>query len=97
MLRKLSRSDQKIADAREKLAALEPGGMPDRPIEIESASLVEVRAESMPCARCSERLECKEHVAEEVDGVSLRVARMRCRSCGAPRDVYFRIQGNLLN
>jgi hypothetical protein len=97
LLRKLSRSDQKIADARVKLAALQEGGAPERPIVIESASLVEVRAESLLCPRCSERLECKEHLAEEIDGVSLRVARMQCRACAAPRVVYFRIQANLLN
>jgi hypothetical protein len=97
MLRKLSRSDEKLSDARLKLALLEPGGGPDRPIVIESASLVEVRAESLPCPRCEGRLECKEHLAQEVEGVSLRVARMRCRACGAPRVVYFHIRATLLN
>jgi DNA-directed RNA polymerase subunit M/transcription elongation factor TFIIS len=97
MLRKLSRSDAKVADAREKLALLEPGGTPERPIVIESASLVEVRAESMTCLRCEGRLDCKEHLAEEIDGAALRVARMQCRACGARRVVYFRIQTTLLN
>jgi hypothetical protein len=97
VLRKLARSDDKIAEARAKLALLEPGGAPDRPMMVESASLVELRAEGLPCVVCGGRLDVKEHDAEEIDGAPLRIVRLACRACGAPRVVFFRIEQPLLN
>jgi len=86
-----ARAVEKLADAREKLARLEPGGAPERPIAIESASLVEVHARSLRCLRCDRSYRLDEHTAETVDGVRLRVAKMVCTACGASRSVYFQI------
>jgi hypothetical protein len=95
--RKLEGLRDKLADARHKLAAIEQGGAPDYPIEVESASLVELRAEALPCSRCEQPMSCAEHSAETVGGELLRVTHLVCRSCGDERDVYFRIRPVLLN
>jgi hypothetical protein len=81
----------KLARERERLAMIEDGGSPSRPIDVESASQVEPHARSIPCARCGQALRVDEHAAETVDGVRLRIARMACANCGAHRAIYFRI------
>jgi hypothetical protein len=95
--RTLARVQEKLAGTREKLAAMEDGGTPEFPLEVESASLVELRAEALPCLRCESAMRCEEHTAESFEGESLRVVKLQCRSCGARREVYFRIRPKLLN
>ena len=92
-----ARADEKLAHARERLALLEDGGTPERPIEVISASVVEPHAQSMPCLRCHGACRVDEHVAETVSGKRLRIARTLCMQCGARRNVFFRITGNLVN
>jgi hypothetical protein len=92
--RRGERDAVKLARARMRLALLEPGGAPDNPIEVTSASVVEVHAQSLPCAACGERgVRIEEHVAEA--GARLRVARVLCPRCGVRRDVFFRIATSL--
>lgn len=100
--REREREAKKLAEARVKLAAMEPGGSPLRPIEVASASVVEPHAASMPCAACGERaVRSDEHVAmtlDEGEGARrLRVVRARCSRCGYRRDVFFRIGTALVN
>src|SRR5690349_8081886 len=95
--RKLTRLQEQLVSARHKLAAIEQGGSTDFPIEVESASLVEPRAESLRCSRCEALMSCGEHTVEEVNGELLRVAKLLCRACGDERAVYFRIRPVLLN
>ena len=89
--RTADRAASKLADARTRLAALEEGGSPARPIEITSASLVELTATSRPCPRCDGALRVEEHAARTIDGVPLRLAHVRCPTCGHARTVYLRI------
>lgn len=96
--REAARSAAKLASTRLKLAALEPGGAADRPIEVSSASIVEPHASSMPCAACGEtRVRVEEHVAITIDGPAeetarrLRVCQVACPRCGLRREVFFRI------
>ncbi|MBS2016067.1 MAG: hypothetical protein JST00_24515 [Deltaproteobacteria bacterium] len=90
--REAARAAAKLAQARMKLAALEEGGAPTRPIEVESASVVEPHASSMPCAACgASGVRVEEHVAITVGEARLRVARVRCAQCSVKRDVFFRI------
>ena len=91
LLRKLTREDAKLARDRERLGRLEPGGDPARPLEVASASLVEPRARSLPCVRCEGEVRVDEHVAEELGGIRLRIARVRCTACGLERPIYFRL------
>lgn len=102
--REAEREAVKLARSRMKLAALEPGGAPDRPIEVTSASIIEPHASSMPCAACgAQGLRVDEHVAvtlaDEGGGPGgstptarrLRVVHVNCQRCGTRREVFFRI------
>jgi hypothetical protein len=62
--REAERAAVKLARERERLAALEPGGAPERPIDLTSASEVEITARSMPCPRCGGEVRVDEHTAE---------------------------------
>lgn len=87
----------RLAKDLERLDALAEGGSPERPIEITSPSEVEVRAESVPCPICAGRLRIDAHDAETIEGLRLRVARLRCETCRAPRVRYYRIGAPLPN
>ncbi len=90
--REAARAAEKLASQRQKLATLEPGGAPDRPLEVATASVIETHAKSFACLRCGElggRIE--DHDAREIDGRRLRVVRTACPQCGAARLTYFRI------
>ena len=89
--RQAERASAKLVWQRERLAALEPGGAPERAFDVASASVVEVQARSVPCPQCGGALRLEEHVAIEHEGTRLRVARMICPTCGARRPLYFRI------
>jgi len=91
--REAERTAVKLAKSSEKLARLEPGGAPDRPIGVATASVIEPQARSLACVRCglegSARIEA--HEARAIDGARLRVVRVSCPTCGSARDVYFTI------
>lgn len=89
--RAAARAADKLARGRERLARLEAGGTPERPIEVESASQIEPHALAMPCVRCDGENRLVEHAAESVGGETLRVVRMECPRCGARRAVWMRI------
>ena len=89
--RELEREQRKLSREREKLFALEPGGSPDRPREVGSASLVEPEAKSTRCPRCGGEHRLEEHVATTLDGVRLRETKLVCRQCGARRSLWFKI------
>jgi hypothetical protein len=94
--RTLRRIDERaalsLADDRERLFLLEPGGTPERPIEKSSASVIEPHALSMPCPRCAGGHELLEHLAITVSGARLRELRVGCRQCGSRRSVFFRLR-----
>ena len=90
-LRTRARQQEKLFEARSKLALLEPGGTPVRPLEVSSASVVEARAEAEPCLRCDGTTRCEEHTTLSTPQGLLRVARLRCSSCGTERLLYLRI------
>src|SRR6185369_9108671 len=77
---------------RERLAARAPGGAPDRAIAVASASVVEVQAAAMPCVQCAGELLLQSHAAPPEHGGGLRVARLVCRRCHAPREIWFRLE-----
>jgi hypothetical protein len=89
--RERARKLAKLASDRERLFALEPGGSAERPIEVHTPSVIETRARSMPCPRCDGEHEVLEHAAVSTERGSLREARLRCRSCGSRRSVWFRL------
>ena len=83
--------DPHVAVARERLARLEPGGSPRLPIDVASASQIEVRALGTPCLRCDGPYRLDDHTAEVVDGQFVRVVSVHCGHCGAERVFYFRV------
>jgi hypothetical protein len=89
----MAREVSTLTKDRERLFALEPGGSEARPIEVQTPSVVEARARSVPCPRCNGEHEVLEHAAVTTDGGSLRDVRLRCRSCGSKRSMWFRIVG----
>jgi hypothetical protein len=89
--------ESRLKQDRERLFRLSPGGSPERPLDVGSASIVEGRVESMPCPACNRALAVVEHAAETQDGVRLRRVAAKCQSCGAIRDVWFRVLGSFLN
>ena len=93
--REAERDAEKLADARQRLALLEQGGSWERPIRVESASQIELRVESMRCARCDGELKVHEHVARNVGGHSLRMVDARCKRCGTRREVWLVIASDL--
>ena len=93
--REVGRALSKLQASREKLFQLEPGGSPERPLDLASPALVEVHAQSVPCPRCEGRHDVLEHLALTRGEVRLREARLRCRQCGSLRSLWFRIRPEL--
>lgn len=95
--RSSEREQAKIKRDLLRLAALAPGGSPERPILISSPSEVEVHAGCMPCPVCQSGVKVEEHAAETVSGMRLRVARVVCSFCHERRNVYFQLEAARLN
>lgn len=98
--REAARAIDKLTRARERLAALEPGGSAALPLEVASASLVEPRAAALGCLRClpatpPRALRVEAHEAVAVDGKLLRRVALRCHVCGAERAVFVRVVAGL--
>ncbi|HTE56402.1 MAG TPA: hypothetical protein VK698_36360 [Kofleriaceae bacterium] len=82
------RAARQLIRDREKLAALSPGGSEDRPIEVESPAVIELRAGSMPCPVCDGELVVGDHQSA---APGLRVVSVACRVCRTPRQIWFRL------
>ena len=82
------RTAQRVELARERLAALSPGGSPDRAIPVVSAAVIEVRAGAMACPHCTGSYRILEH-SRPVPGA--RRVDVVCRRCSTPRTLWFRI------
>ena len=86
--REEERAAKKLVRDKEKLAALVPGGARERPIEVPSAAVIEVRVEAMPCPQCEGRFQIREHASA---GGGIRRVDVICRTCSAPRSLWFRL------
>src|ERR1041385_2059963 len=89
--REAARGFVKLGRDRERLFALEPGGAVDRPSDVETPSVVEVRARAAACPLCDGEHEVLEHSAVTTEHGALREARLRCRRCGSTRSLWFRL------
>jgi hypothetical protein len=76
----------------ERLAAELPGGSPERPIDVTSASVVETKARAIQCVQCdATEMELRgDHATSTARGV-LRELAMVCRQCHAARTLWFRV------
>ncbi len=95
--REAERRAKSLREDQKRLALLEPGGNPDRPLEVESASLVEPIAEKLGCIHCDGHLRTDSHDAEAVDGQLLRRVQLHCARCDTPRTAWVRVVGPSLN
>lgn len=68
-----------------------PGGSPDLPIDVASASVVEGAARATPCIQCGGDLELRGDGATSTGRGVLREIALVCRRCHAPRTLWFRI------
>jgi hypothetical protein len=91
------RASDKLARQRERLFLLEPGGSVERPIDVESSSVVEPRASALECPRCQVPFRVEAHRAPSSPGMRLRQAEVSCPRCGQKRSIWFRLVGESLN
>lgn len=82
------RDARKLVRDKERLFTLSAGGTAERPIDVPTTSVIELRVEAMPCAQCEGPYRIREHAAPSA---GLRRVDVTCRQCGAPRSLWFRI------
>lgn len=95
--RSLERDQRKLQSDKLKLASLSDGGSAQRPFAVESASVVESRAASLPCVVCNESCHVVSHDALTDAGERLRRVEVCCSRCATHRRIYFRLVGSALN
>jgi hypothetical protein len=81
----------------ETLAARLPGGSPQSPIDVTSAAVVEVKARATPCVQCGGPLELRGDRATSTTRGVLREIALVCRTCHAPRTLWFRVAATTPN
>jgi len=86
--RERARAMRRLVRDREKLAALSVGGSEDRPIQVTSASVVEVRVRHLSCPQCDGEYKVKEHRSP---ASGIRSVDVTCQMCGVSRTLWFRI------
>jgi hypothetical protein len=90
--REQQRALRKSVRQLERLAAELPGGSPERPIDVASASVVETRARSIPCVQCEAiEMELRGDRATSTARGVLRELAMVCRQCHTARTIWFRV------
>ena len=89
--RAAERAARDLVRDREKLAALSPGGTRERPIEVDSASVVEPRIRSLACPQCQGQYRVVDHRSA---ASGIREVDVRCDQCGTPRTLWFRLVSN---
>jgi hypothetical protein len=89
--RRIEKKLRAIADERKKLAALEPGGSPERPLQVTTAATVESRARARGCVHCDGAMQVLAHDSETVGDRRLRRVTLRCKQCQSERLVWVEI------
>jgi len=88
--REQERALRKEVRRTEALAGELPGGAPDRPIDVTSASVVDGKARATPCIHCGGELDLRGDRATSTARGVLREIALICRRCHAPRTLWFR-------
>lgn len=86
--REQERAARQLVRDREKLARLIAGGSAERPLEVTSSAVIEPRVRAIPCPQCEGELAILDHRST---GQGMRAVDVRCRTCGVPRTLWFRI------
>jgi len=74
-----------------------PGGAAERPLEVASAAVVEVKARAVPCLRCGGQLDIRRDQATSTPRGVLRELALVCRVCHGPRTMWFRVTPLIVN
>lgn len=88
---------ERLAEDRERLFELEPGGAPRVALQVTSPSVIDAHVARVACPRCDGKHELTEQAAVTLDGARLREARLKCRGCGSERSMWFRIVSDVWN
>ena len=92
VVRAQDRDAAKLARDVRRVEELSPGGRPEAPLQLTSASEVEIAATSRPCPLCGGGLQVVAHeAAEHPTAGRLRVARTVCKMCRATWSRWFRL------
>ena len=89
------RAARKVVRETERLAAGLPGGDAARPIDVASASIVEVQARATPCVQCGGELDVRGDRATSTARGVLREMEMACRRCHARRSLWYLVTAAL--
>ncbi|HXU74072.1 MAG TPA: hypothetical protein VN947_32355 [Polyangia bacterium] len=89
------RAARELVRDRQKLAALLPGGAPDRPIDVPSAAVIPIRARGTPCPLCDGALHIEHEAAESRGGRLLHATHVACTRCGVARVLWFQVTPGL--
>jgi hypothetical protein len=84
-------ASEKLANARNRLLDLGPGGSAEHPVDVATASLVEPKAEGVSCPRCEAPFAVEAHEAVTTPQGRLRQVTVHCKTCGFRRPLWFRI------
>jgi hypothetical protein len=86
--RKAERAARALVRDREKLAALSPGGAAERPIQVPSSAVIEIRIGAMPCPQCEGHYRILDHRSA---GAGVRDVSVVCEQCHVGRVLWFKI------
>jgi hypothetical protein len=89
------RAARELVRDRQKLAALSPGGAPDRPIVVSSSAVLAPRVRSLPCPLCEGGLRIDHESAESQGGRLLHAMHVSCMRCGVDRVLWFQVSSPL--
>ena len=89
------RAARQLVRARQELAALEPGGAPERPIDVPSAAVIPLRARATPCPLCEGTLRVDHETAESRQGRLVHAVHVSCTRCGVARALWFHVAPSL--
>lgn len=95
--RRVERDERKLLESKVRLAKLTEGGSEARPINVESASVIERRATTFPCLACDHHTHVVAHDAIHSGEARLRQVTVGCTRCGTRRMLFFKISGPSLN
>jgi len=79
---------KKLVRVTEKLAHASAGGSKDRPIEVSSSTVVEIRVHAMRCPQCDGSYALVDHRSA---GQGIRPVDVRCNVCSTARTLWFQI------
>lgn len=86
--RERERAARSLVKDREKLFLLSVGGSADRPIEVDSPTVIPIRVRRAKCPQCEGEYTFGE---ESSPHAGLRVVKVQCRRCQVQRELFFRL------